>query len=314
MVPGRVRGQWTEFFALAAYGAAAMALLMARLPYPIPVQWLGSLAVGGGLGVLTIISFEPACIVGPFGGVDPATGTVWLDHVFEMKSLYHQAETSPSAAISHRSFEFIAVAILVVMIAATVYSRLHLELMYDAMRIATVPVALLPAIGEMPERSVRIGAAVFCSQTMMLAVVSIAAGLFTDIESKSEEAWTTLTKACQPRSAYGELAGLPAGLITSEIDIGPLIVPHTKHRVVAPPYYRIDKGIIAAHATLASDPDQSNAWLKQLRADYVVVCQRDRKIIYAMINGSLMQCLQRGESNSYLEPVLVECSKSPLRI
>ena len=87
MVTGRVRGQWTEFFALAAYGATAMALLMARFPYPIPVQWFGSLAVGGGLGVLTYISLEPACIVGPLGEVDPATGTVLLDHVFEMKSL-----------------------------------------------------------------------------------------------------------------------------------------------------------------------------------------------------------------------------------
>ena len=112
----------------------------------------------------------------------------------------------------------------------------------------------------------------------MLAVVSIAAGLFRNIESKPEESWTTSTEACPPRSAYGELAGLPAGLICSEIGIGTLIVLNTKHRVVAPPYHRIDKGIIAAHASVASEPDQSNARLKQLRAHYVVVCQRDSEL------------------------------------
>ena len=323
-----------NLIALAAFGAAAMALVMARFPYATPVQWLGSLAVGGGLGVLAYISLEPACAAGPFGKVDPAIGPVWLDHVFEMKSLYHLAETSPSAAISYLGFVLIgvtacaihwrqerradALAALLLMIAVTVYSCLYLKLMSYAMWIAIVPVALLvvrlPAVGEMPERSVRIGAAVFCSQTMMLAVVSMVVGLFTDIESKSEEAWTTSTEACQPRSAYGEPAGLPAGLTTSEIDLGPFIVLNTKHRVVTAPYHRIDKGIISAHAILASEPDKSKARLKQLRADYVVVCQRDKRTIDAMIDGSLMQRLQRGESISYLEPVLVKDSKSPLKI
>ena len=323
-----------NLIALAAFGAAAMAFVMARLPYATPVQWLGSLAVGGGLGVLAYISLEPACAAGPFGKVDPAIGPVWLDHVFEMKSLYHLAETSPSAAISYLVFVLIgvtacainwrqerradALAALLVMIAVTVYSCLYLKLMSYAMWIAIVPVAMLvvrlPAIGEMPERSVRIGAAVFCSQTMMLAVVSMVVGLFTDMESKSEQAWTTSTDACQPRSVYGELAGLPAGLITSEIDLGPFIVLNTKHRVVSAPYHRIDKGIIASHSILASEPEKSRARLKELKADYIVVCQRDKRSIDAMIDGSLMQRLQRSESISYLEPVSVQNAKSPLKI
>lgn len=323
-----------NLIALSGAGAMSMMVLMARFPQATPLQWIGGLAIGGGLGVLAYLALEPDCVAGPFGQVDPAVGPIWLDHVFEAKSLYHLAQTSPSAAISFFLFAALgvtacwinwreqksidALAALSVMVAALLYSCLYLKLMSYAMWLAIVPVAVLvarlPAYGELPERSVRIGAAVFCSQTMMLTMFSVIVGLFSDVESKAEAAWTASTADCQPRTVHQTLANLPTGLVAAEVDLGPFIALNTPHRVLAGPYHRIDKSILAAHRILASPPSQSEATLRRLGVNYVVVCQRDQKTINNMIDGSLMRRLQNGERVSFLEPIVIGKTKSPLRI
>ncbi|MEM9356293.1 MAG: hypothetical protein AAGB04_08770 [Pseudomonadota bacterium] len=323
-----------NLIALASAGAVSMFVMMARFPQATPLQWIGGLAIGGGLGVAAYLALEPDCLAGPFGQVDPAVGPIWLNHVFEAKSLYHLAQTSPSAAISFFVFAALgvaacwinwreqknidALAALAVMVVALLYSCLYLKLMSYAMWIAIVPVAVmvarLPAYGELPERSVRIGAAVFCSQTMMLTVLSVIVGLFSDVENKAEAAWTASTADCQPRAVHQALASLPTGLVASEVDLGPFIALNTPHRVLAGPYHRIDKSILAAHHILASPPTQSEATVRRLGVNYVVICQRDQKTIDNMIDGSLMRRLQNGERISFLEPIVISKAKSPLRI
>ena len=323
-----------NLIALASVGAAAMMVVMARYPNATPIQWFGGLALGGGFGIAAYVGLEPACAAGPFGKVDPAIGPIWLDHVFEVKTLLHLAETSPSTVVSFLAFVVLGVvacwldwrqkrdisslAALLVMVAVAFYSCLYLKLMSYAMWLAIVPVALLvarlPAFGELSERSVRLGAVVFCSQTMMLAVFSMFVGVFSDVESKAEEAWTVSTNDCQPRALYGELAQLPKGLVASEIDLGPFIALNTKHRVVAAPYHRIDKAILASYRILASEPAKSQTLIRQLGVRYVVVCQRDPKSIDDMIEGSFMRRLQSGEAIPYLEPLARGNTKSPIKI
>lgn len=323
-----------NLIALASFGAAAMVVVMARYPHGSPIHWLGGVMIGGALGVGAYLAIEPACAAGPFGQVDPAIGPIWLDHVFEVKTLIHLAETSPSTVVSFLVFVMLGVAAcwinwrqqgdikslaaLLTMITVAVYSCLYLKLMSYAMWLAIVPVALLvarlPAFGELSERSVRLGAVVLCSQTMMLAVVSVFVGAFSDVESKAEEAWTVSTNDCQPRALYKELAGLPKGLVASEIDLGPFIALNSQHRVVAAPYHRIDKAILASYQILASDPGKSLELIRRLGVRYVVVCQRDSRSIESMIDGSLMRRLQRGDTISFLEPVPRRDDKSPLRI
>ena len=323
-----------NLIALASAGAISMAVMVVRFPQATPLQWIGGLAIGGGLGVAAYLSLEPACIAGPFGQVDPAVGPIWLSRVFEAKSLYHLAQTSPSAAISFFIFAALgitacwmnwrqqrsidALAVLAVIVVAFLYSCLYLKLMSYAMWLAIIPVAVLvarlPAYGELPARSVRLGAAVFFSQTMMLTMFSVIVGLFSDVESKAEAAWTASTASCQPRSEYQALANLPNGLVASEIDLGPFIALNTQHRVLAGPYHRIDKSILAAHRILASPPSQSEAALRRLGVNYIVICQRDQKSIDDMIDGSLMRRLQNGERVAYLEPIVISNAKSPLRI
>ena len=68
------------------------------------------------------------------------------------------------------------------------------------------------------------------------------------------------------------LAALPPGLVAADIDLGPFIVALSPHRVVAAPYHRLDKGVLANDAILHSAPDQAMPHLRSLGVSYVVLC------------------------------------------
>ncbi len=65
---------------------------------------------------------------------------------------------------------------------------------------------------------------------------------------------------------------MPPGLVAADIDLGPYIVALSPHRVVAAPYHRLDKGILANDAILHSTPDQARPQLRSLGVSYVVLC------------------------------------------
>ena len=46
-----------------------------------------STVVGGAI----YAAFEPACLAGPYGQLNPALKPIWLDHVLETKSLFYLA-------------------------------------------------------------------------------------------------------------------------------------------------------------------------------------------------------------------------------
>ena len=71
-------------------------------------------------------------------------------------------------------------------------------------------------------------------------------------------------KECARTSNIARLADLPAGLIAANIDLGPHIVAMTPHRVVAAPYHRLDKGILAGHAILHGTPEEAERVARSL--------------------------------------------------
>ena len=74
----------------------------------------------------------------------------------------------------------------------------------------------------------------------------------------------------RPMSA--RLAALPPGLVAGDIDLGPYIVALSPHRVVAAPYHRLEKGILANHAIMHGTPEQALPQLRALGVDYVALC------------------------------------------
>jgi hypothetical protein len=84
--------------------------------------------------------------------------------------------------------------------------------------------------------------------------------------------WAGLDRACFRSPNVRRLAALPPGLVAADIDLGAYIVALSPHRVVAAPYHRLDKGILANDAILRGTPDQAMLYLRSLGVSYVALC------------------------------------------
>jgi hypothetical protein len=105
---------------------------------------------------------------------------------------------------------------------------------------------------------------------------------------------TATADGCFSASAYRELAALPPGLTVGETDLGAFVLVYTPSSVLAAPYHRADKGIVAANAILAAPADRARALTRAAGATYVITCQahavRDDKAfgplsLRAMLDG-----------------------------
>jgi hypothetical protein len=120
-------------------------------------------------------------------------------------------------------------------------------------------------------------------------------------------------KAARPRPAdrclliasYRQLSALPAGLVLSEIDIGPYVLATSPHSVMSAPYHRATDGVLAAYSILAAGPGADAAAARRAGVDYVVDCpaRADRMTHTVMPASSLQARLDRGQAPDWLEPL-----------
>lgn len=315
-------------------GTATMTFLKVRLPHASALQWMTGLAIGGGVGLAAYIAADPVCMGGPLARIDPLARTVWLDKVIEVMTVVRYAEITPTGAISFLAvvaagvgvlgselyrtrnaealFSFLSV--LVMAIYGCLYMRLMPYAIWLAIPAIAVWVAQLPAIGNLSRATVRAGLALVLSQGTLVALLSPVIAVFSSADAVALKEMTPLTKACSRTETINSLRSMPPGLIANDIDLGPYIALHTSHRVVAAPYHRIDKSIIAVHRIFSSAPKESERLLRQLQANYVVACRRRGGKLAELKADSLMYALQNGESVSFLEPMAVGHPGSPLLV
>ena len=79
-------------------------------------------------------------------------------------------------------------------------------------------------------------------------------------------------RPCYRLASMRRLGALPPGLVAADIDLGPYIVAGSPHRVVAAPYHRLAKAILANHAILDSAPQQGLAEARALGVGYIALC------------------------------------------
>jgi len=244
------------------------------------------MAVGGAV----YAALEPACLAGPYGQLNPALKPILLDRVLETKSLLWVGAADPTTALAAVAFLLAGVAaqialwyrqpnaangLAVVFTAlASVLGCWQLRLISYAGWLAAVPLAIwaakLPGTRLLSASVIRLAAILLLSQSTHDLVFSFFGRLAKPGETSLE--WAGLDRACFRSSDIGRLATLPPGLVAADIDLGPYIVALSPHRVVAAPYHRLDKGILANDAILHSTPDQARPQLRSLGVSYVVLC------------------------------------------
>jgi hypothetical protein len=273
-------------------GAGAMALwVVSVLRLPLG----GRLAVAGtgaGLGVLVYAALEPACLAGPFGQVDAAIKSIWLDHVLETQSLFKLIADNPDAGVP-------ALVVLAAGVAAQ-FALLHLQRTPAAL-LATAATLLAVVLGLWQIKlapyalwlcvvpiGVLVGRLQADPRTMPLALRGLMALLLTITFSDSLAAMVLPAKdtsvsvahkddVCYRTDNVEKLARLPLGLIAASTDLGPYVATLTPHSVVAAPYHRIPKGILAMHTIFSSDPETARATIRALGVRYIATCTTNEK-------------------------------------
>ena len=327
-----------NLIALVASGAFAGLVMNWRFPAASASVWLGGYGGAAIVGAALYFAANPACTGGAFADIDPLVSELWLANVIESYSLLRLAESKPTLALSYLAIVATAIAAAVwqasrsrdradvflagATILAAAYGFYYIKFMTYGVWIGLVPlacaVARLPAIGETPARTVRIGAAVLCNQLVVLAV---AGALMSSMSTKSGAANAALTAhaaACAYKDDIARMRDLPPGLVVANLDLGPYIAVSTPHRVVAGPYHRIHPAIKRLFDTLRAQPDEAERHLRALKADYVVLCAAPGKESLAgeavKQPATFSQHLRGGGVVPYLEPLDLGAMQGPLKI
>jgi hypothetical protein len=272
---------------LAAFATAGLWAAILGSPHrTVRFAVLGAFMVVGG-AVYAVL--EPACLAGPFGQVNAALKPVWLDRVLETQSLLWLGAKEPTTALAAVVFIFAGVAAQIALwyrqpdagmglavaftALASAFGCWQLKLLPYAGWLAALPLAVwaarLPGTASISAPVVRFAIIVLLSH----ATLDASLGLFRRAVAPGETPFGSASeRPCFLSGNVRKLAELPPGLVAADIDLGPYIVALSPHRVVAAPYHRLDKGILANDAILHGTPDQAMPHLRGLGVSYVALC------------------------------------------
>jgi len=308
-----------------------------------PAGRLAFMGAGGVVGLIAFGAVEPACLAGPAGQVDFRIVPIWASKVTEARSLFQYFDEQPALVCgfvvmcalglglalrtwwSERTGHAAFAAATVVL--ATLYGAAFIKFMpYVAWLVIPVIatwIARLDAIGEMPARTIRLGAFVAVNSITVLSVAGLVLSLLTAKPNPTRAAAGNLpaNDTCLTRFDYESFAKLPPGNVFNAIDLGPQIVAQTPHRVLVGPYHRIPQSILLWHEIRLMRPEAARARLLRLGIEYVALCGFAKREGHApsikrvdLSALSFAQFLRAGGSLPWLQRVDLGATRDPLMV
>jgi hypothetical protein len=302
----------------------------------------GRLGVAGlcaGVGVVIFGAIEPACLMGPFGQVNPTLKPIWLDLVMESKSILSFGDNQWAPMLAFVAFVLVGIVAQFaiwrvrpttsnalatgLIVLAAILGCWQIKLMLYASWLAVLPLAVFAArlerVGSLSRPIVGACEVLLLNQSTFAAVFEAGeAAVRWVVGAAAEEASEAdVGKECARTTSVARLAELPAGLVAANIDLGPHIVAMTPHRVVAAPYHRLDKGIIAGHTILHGTLEEAERTARSLGVSYIVLCGATSAGAQPVSGGnypnSLRAKLMRGEPIGFLQEIAPARDK-PIRV
>jgi len=274
------------------------------------------------------LALDPACVHGPFAQVDPRIFGVWLNSVQELRSipqLLHDDFATGLTLLIAGAYGLLAwltlglwtgertrpvyllTGLMLVIAAASTWGMLRMSsyLMWAALPAGATLAARLASRLSRTASAPAVRVFLFgliLAPTLPAALVVAPMKLHRG--SAPRAASVATAGNCFSVSAYRELAALPPGLTVGETDLGAFVLVYTSSQVLAAPYHRADKGILAAQAILAAPSNRAQALTKAAGATYVLTCgahaARDDK---AFGPQSLRATLDAGQTPAWLKRV-----------
>jgi hypothetical protein len=280
-----------------------------------------ALAGAGALALGTFIACEPRCLGGPFALVDRSIFPLWLDHVSEMQSLKMLFRAEGLQAAGYVAFPLIAtfsvlsvlrsglrtplawplvLAFAVAELITIGQIRIFVYVTWLGLPFVAVAVQRLAALSRRPTMTQILAAAIASPATVTLAIGALT---YDTAEAGNRARPDRQTLSCFLPGSFHRVAALPKGLVITGIDLGPAILAHTSHSVIAASYHRADRAIRFNQEVMDGPPATAQARIEAAGVDYVVSCTRFR---HEVIPGSFHAALLDGNAGSWLEPVLGE--------
>jgi hypothetical protein len=258
---------------------------------------LVAMALTGAVALGVFAAFEPRCLKGPFGLVDPAIIPLWLANVREVQSIVALIRNLGADALPHLAFPCVVIASAVLVTWRGVRTPLAWAPL-AALAVATVIAAGtirmamyvvwlgMPFVGAavhaLSERTtrpllVRMGGAALASQPVVtLAVIWLAAIVVAPVgkpaAAKTAPLWTLDVSRCFRPELYRPVAALPPGLIFGPLELGPSLLAFTRHSVIGAGYHRADKAIVFEEAVMRGPTGAARARLAERGVGYVMTC------------------------------------------
>lgn len=309
---------------LAALLACAVGLSLLGLapPMPRPALALG-MAACGAAGVGTLLVLAPQCSSGPFVALDPLVQRLWYANIREGMPVWRQ---DPAVALR------LVVPVLFGLGAAFVLSRrnsgwlrrfwseyalviagaLLLGLVVSrsagfAAALAAVPLGWMLREWHLGARAMRPGikriALLAGAVLVILPDLPLLAARM--LEPSRSVAPQSAQLACNIPAAASALNALPSATLFAPIDNGPLLLLHTRHKVVATAHHRAPQALHDVIAAFTADPDRAAAIVRAHGARYVAVCPGlpEAAIYRREAPQGLMARLVAGQAPAWLRPV-----------
>lgn len=273
--------------------AALAATVMAALP-PLPVlaRALG-LGACAALAGITILALAPRCAGGPFAALDPLVRSFWYSNVHEGMPVWYQKPAVIAQMIAVplaglygavrlalasqgwlRRFWFDYVLLLAgVILLAVVVARSSAF----ACAIAAVPLAWQVREWHRRVRGFkrplsRIAGLLAIAAAVMPGVPLIALGKLTAVPVGDAAPPASAQLACDIRAAAPALNALAPATVFAPIDIGPVVLAETHHRVIATAHHRAPQALHDVIAAFIARPDDARAIIARRGAAYVMIC------------------------------------------
>lgn len=328
---------------VAATASAALCLLAwLRVPSASATVQLRAvgLVVAAVVGGAAFLLTAGTCLSGPFGALEPLVRLHWYERVMEGQPVWAQSADAALFYLAPSLVGFAAAAWAWRQARGT--SRAHcwdivlfitggsfLLSLFIFRTGAVTHAYLVPAFGVMaiglwdwsrsqrslPARLVASLAIIFAIPAVDLLVAAKMVRLFVPSASAVEPQEADDADRCPSRVMIEGLARLPSAHIFAPIDVGPAVLVHSGHSVIATAHHRNHAAMnVIIHAFLA-DPAAAMPGLRASKARYLVLCNGSAEIKnYASASpGGLAAALARGRPVAGLD-LQPQLSRGPLLV
>ena len=317
-------------------GGAAMVLLAAfdRWRKPGPGERMLATGVAGLLAALPLF-FDRQCFLDPFSGLDPLVREIWLSNVREALSIRETLSIHPEgfwvwvmpwavgaaaialAALVERGLtrvRYMALLALTLVGCATAC--------YMVRSISSVsPLAILGGVwAVMRVRQLcdkeDLRAAIMMLLTLAPFTVVAWVLLFPLAEKPEEKGQDKTLEDCNAEKSHAPLRTLPRGLMLTLTDLGPFVLVHTNHSVMAGPYHRNNHGNRLMLDILMAAPDTAREMLRGAGVRYIAICDATNKggLIKARVPEGLSAAIANETPLDWLRPIKLETPLSVFEV